>query len=168
MEYVILGNGIAGVCAAETIRQFDPKGDITMVADETLPPYSRPMISMVLAGHSERRQGLGESDARVAAKFLRAILDAEPTTWAPSARAMSHPCDGHDGIIEKPESKGARSNAPTATPAVASTFLAVTAALELRLPQLTKLPARLLPGMLKGEDELVVIGGVYEVGMRTL
>ena len=50
MKYVILGNGIAGVCAAETIRQFDPEGCITMVADETFTPYSRPMISMVLAG----------------------------------------------------------------------------------------------------------------------
>ena len=50
MEYMILGNGIAGVCAAETIRQFDPDGCITMVADETFTPYSRPMISMVLAG----------------------------------------------------------------------------------------------------------------------
>ena len=50
MEYVILGNGIAGVCAAETIRQFDSEGGITMVADETVTPYSRPMISMVLAG----------------------------------------------------------------------------------------------------------------------
>ena len=50
MEYVILGNGIAGVCAAETIRQFDAESGITMVADETFTPYSRPMISMVLAG----------------------------------------------------------------------------------------------------------------------
>jgi len=50
MEYVVLGNGIAGVCAAETIRQFDRDGGITMVADETFTPYSRPMISMVLAG----------------------------------------------------------------------------------------------------------------------
>ena len=50
MEYVILGNGIAGVSAAEAIRQLDPEGGITMVADETVAPYSRPMISMVLAG----------------------------------------------------------------------------------------------------------------------
>ena len=50
MEYLIIGNGIAGVCAAETIRQFDAEGGITMVADETFTPYSRPMISMVLAG----------------------------------------------------------------------------------------------------------------------
>ncbi len=50
MEYLILGNGIAGVSAAEAIRQIDPAGGITMVGDETFPPYSRPMISMVLAG----------------------------------------------------------------------------------------------------------------------
>ena len=50
MEYVILGNGIAGVCAAETIRQYDSEGGITMVADETFTPYSRPMIAMVLSG----------------------------------------------------------------------------------------------------------------------
>jgi NAD(P)H-nitrite reductase large subunit len=50
MEYVILGNGIAGVSAAETIRQFDSEGGITMISDETFAPYSRPMISMVLAG----------------------------------------------------------------------------------------------------------------------
>ncbi|MEE4352992.1 MAG: FAD-dependent oxidoreductase [Desulfatiglans sp.] len=50
MEYVILGNGIAGVCAAETIRGLDSEGSIRMVADEPVTPYSRPMISMVLAG----------------------------------------------------------------------------------------------------------------------
>ena len=56
MEYMILGNGIAGVRAAEAIRQFDPSGSITMVADEALTPYSRPMISMVLAGQVRSRQ----------------------------------------------------------------------------------------------------------------
>ncbi len=53
MDYVILGNGIAGVSAAETIRHLDPEGGITIVADETFTPYSRPMISMVLAGEVE-------------------------------------------------------------------------------------------------------------------
>jgi NAD(P)H-nitrite reductase large subunit len=50
MRYVIIGNGIAGVCAAEAIRSLDPRGDIAMVGDETFPPYSRPMISHVLDG----------------------------------------------------------------------------------------------------------------------
>jgi NAD(P)H-nitrite reductase large subunit len=50
MKYLILGNGVAGVTAAETVRQLDPAGDITMIGDETFPPYSRPMISLLLEG----------------------------------------------------------------------------------------------------------------------
>ena len=50
MKYVILGNGISGVCAAETIRKFDPQSSLTIIADESAIPYSRPMISMVLSG----------------------------------------------------------------------------------------------------------------------
>lgn len=50
MQYVIIGNGVAGIHAAETIRQLDSRGAITMISDEDLPPYCRPMISMVLEG----------------------------------------------------------------------------------------------------------------------
>ena len=50
MKYVILGNGIAGICAAEAIRTLDLEGEIVMVGDERFPPYSRPMISYVLDG----------------------------------------------------------------------------------------------------------------------
>ena len=50
MKHVIIGNGIAGVCAAEAIRLLDVTADITLIGDETFPPYSRPMISHVLDG----------------------------------------------------------------------------------------------------------------------
>ncbi|MEA2108681.1 MAG: FAD-dependent oxidoreductase [Pseudomonadota bacterium] len=50
MEYVIIGNGIAGVSAVEAIRQLDRRGNITLVADEDHHPYCRPMISNLLAG----------------------------------------------------------------------------------------------------------------------
>jgi len=50
MNYVIIGNGVAGIHAAETIRQYDPNGTIIMISDEVFPPYCRPMISMVLEG----------------------------------------------------------------------------------------------------------------------
>lgn len=50
MRHVIIGNGIAGISAAETIRGLNPTTDITLVGDEIFPPYSRPMISYVLDG----------------------------------------------------------------------------------------------------------------------
>ena len=49
-RYVIIGNGIAGVSAAETIRSLDPDSPLLMIAAEEFPPYSRPMISLVLEG----------------------------------------------------------------------------------------------------------------------
>ena len=49
-KYVIIGNGIAGINAAETIRSLDTEGSITIVAEEKFPPYSRPMISLALEG----------------------------------------------------------------------------------------------------------------------
>jgi nitrite reductase (NADH) large subunit len=50
MKHIIIGNGIAGIQAAETIRQMDRESSITMIGDETCLPYCRPMISLVLEG----------------------------------------------------------------------------------------------------------------------
>ena len=50
MNYVIIGNGIAGVSAAESIRELDGSGSIFMISDEPVVPYCRPMISLVLEG----------------------------------------------------------------------------------------------------------------------
>lgn len=49
MKYVIVGAGPAGVIAAETLRQTDPKGSITLIGDEPEPPYSRMAIPYLLA-----------------------------------------------------------------------------------------------------------------------
>ena len=41
MDHVIIGAGPAGVVAAETLRKTDPGANVTIVGDETEPPYSR-------------------------------------------------------------------------------------------------------------------------------
>lgn len=51
MKYLILGNGPAGVIAAETLRRTDPKGEIVMVGSEDVPPYSRMAIPYFLEGN---------------------------------------------------------------------------------------------------------------------
>jgi NAD(P)H-nitrite reductase large subunit len=50
MRYVIIGNGIAGISAVEAIRELDREGEIIVIGDETVTPYSRPMICQVLEG----------------------------------------------------------------------------------------------------------------------
>ncbi len=44
-RYLIVGGGVAGVTAAETIRENDPEGTIAVVSDEVHPLYSRVMLS---------------------------------------------------------------------------------------------------------------------------
>lgn len=49
-RYLIIGSGIAGMTAAETIREHDPDGSITMVTEETVPFYNRIRLCDYLAG----------------------------------------------------------------------------------------------------------------------
>lgn len=53
MKHLILGNGPAGVIAAETLRKADPNCEITMVGAEDAPPYSRMAIPYLLEGNIE-------------------------------------------------------------------------------------------------------------------
>src|ERR1700756_4893012 len=54
MRHVIIGNGPAGVIAAETIRGQRPADTIVLLGDEPVPPYSRMAIPYLLEG------GIGE------------------------------------------------------------------------------------------------------------
>ena len=56
IRYVIVGNGAAGVTAAETIRQQDPMGEITIVGAEPYPMYSRPGLAYMLINEIPKRQ----------------------------------------------------------------------------------------------------------------
>lgn len=47
-DYLIIGGGIAGVAAAETIRENDPHSSIAIVSDEPHPLYSRVMLPAYL------------------------------------------------------------------------------------------------------------------------
>ncbi|OQY06220.1 MAG: hypothetical protein B6I22_05830 [Desulfobacteraceae bacterium 4572_123] len=49
-HYLIIGNGVAGTTAAETIRKNDPHGEITLLAREHLPFYSRIRLPEYAAG----------------------------------------------------------------------------------------------------------------------
>jgi len=51
MKHIILGNGPAGVVAAETLRQAAPADEILLVGNEAEPPYSRMAIPYLLEGN---------------------------------------------------------------------------------------------------------------------
>jgi NADPH-dependent 2,4-dienoyl-CoA reductase/sulfur reductase-like enzyme/CRP-like cAMP-binding protein/Fe-S-cluster-containing hydrogenase component 2 len=50
LSYVIIGNGITGVTAAEILRREDPTSALTMIADDPFPVYYRPALKDYLAG----------------------------------------------------------------------------------------------------------------------
>jgi NAD(P)H-nitrite reductase large subunit len=51
MQHLIIGNGPAGVIAAETIRKHQPLDRIVLLGDEPEPPYSRMAIPYLLHGN---------------------------------------------------------------------------------------------------------------------
>jgi nitrite reductase (NADH) large subunit len=53
MNYIIVGNGVAGTTAAETIRKNDSGGEITIFTDESFPFYSRIRLMEFLANEVE-------------------------------------------------------------------------------------------------------------------
>jgi len=55
VKHVILGNGPAGVVAAETLRKAAPGDAITLVGDEPGPPYSRMAIPYLLMGSIDEK-----------------------------------------------------------------------------------------------------------------
>jgi NADPH-dependent 2,4-dienoyl-CoA reductase/sulfur reductase-like enzyme/pSer/pThr/pTyr-binding forkhead associated (FHA) protein len=50
-SYLIIGNGIAGITAAETLRAEDPQASIGIIADDPSPVYYRPALKDYLGGH---------------------------------------------------------------------------------------------------------------------
>ena len=48
-RFVIIGGGTAGLTCAETLRQSNYTGEITVISAETLLPYDRTLLSKVIA-----------------------------------------------------------------------------------------------------------------------
>jgi NAD(P)H-nitrite reductase large subunit len=55
MKHLIIGNGPAGVVAAETLRKHAPADGVTLLGNEPGPPYSRMAIPYLLMGNIEER-----------------------------------------------------------------------------------------------------------------
>ena len=81
-RYVIIGNGIAGISAAETIRSLDRTGKIIVVAAEPYPLYSRPGIAYYLLGRvSEERLFCRPADYYAGKQIEQVFVPAQKIDW---------------------------------------------------------------------------------------
>jgi len=55
VRYVVLGNSVAGIAAAQEIRRHDPDGQLTIVSDEKTFGYSRAMLPLYIAGKKSKQ-----------------------------------------------------------------------------------------------------------------
>lgn len=55
-QYIIIGNGAAGLSAAEVIRQRDPQSRVTIITNEPHLFYSRPGIAYLVLGEVSEKQ----------------------------------------------------------------------------------------------------------------
>ena len=56
MKYIIIGGGIAGTTAAETIRSQDKRGEILIIDEESYPLYSRIMLKSLITDEMAEEQ----------------------------------------------------------------------------------------------------------------
>ena len=93
-DYLILGGGRAGLCAAESIRKNDKTGSITMISDEAQLPYSRPMLTKLPLAFYEVEKTLVQPESWYREQNITVLLrtkvlsmDAERKTVETSAVA---------------------------------------------------------------------------------
>jgi len=62
MQYIIVGNGVAGTTAAANIRKFDGEGKIIIISDEPYPFYSRIRLPEFLSNDVEDKDLIIKKD----------------------------------------------------------------------------------------------------------
>ncbi len=96
MKHVILGNGPAGVIAAETIRKYSPKAEILIIGSEDGPPYSRMAIPYLLMGNIQESGTYLRKDQHHFSKLNITQLNA---------KVKSVDCKAKQLIFEEQENK---------------------------------------------------------------
>jgi len=83
-RYLIVGNGVAGTTAAQSIRAEDGKAEITLLTDEDIPFYNRMRLTDWIAGEltEEALQMKKEAwyrDSNIRLELNCTVTDARPT-----------------------------------------------------------------------------------------
>ena len=98
-RYLIIGNGVAGTTAAQSIRELDKGGAVTIVSEESVPFYSRIKLPDYLAGSQSVddiiiRKDKWYKDQDVELKLDVVIEDIDPELKvAVDSNGQSYPYD---------------------------------------------------------------------------
>ena len=99
-DVLIIGAGPAGVRVAETLREFDFRGSITMLTREPFPPYSPPLLADFLESHGSSELIFWKGKDVCQRLDLNCLTGAEVAGLDPSSKRV-HLRDGRELTYER-------------------------------------------------------------------
>jgi nitrite reductase (NADH) large subunit len=92
-KYLIIGNGVAGTTAADSIRRNDVEGEIIIVTDEDIPFYYRVRLPDLLGGRVRESELIAKKNEWYSEKKISLRLDTRITAAEPETKKI-HTEDG--------------------------------------------------------------------------
>jgi nitrite reductase (NADH) large subunit len=89
MIYVIVGNGVAGVTAAQSIVRADPSAEVHIFGAEPYPYYRRPLLWEFIAGQIEQDELIFRPPEWYAQRGIHLHLGVPATTLDPAAHRLT-------------------------------------------------------------------------------
>lgn len=89
MIYVIVGNGVAGVTAAQSIVRADPSAEVHIFGAEPYPYYRRPLLWEFIAGQIEQDELTFRPPEWYAQRGIHLHLGVPATTLDPAAHRIT-------------------------------------------------------------------------------
>jgi len=88
-RYVVVGNGVAGVTAAQSLVRADPAAEVHIFGEEPYPYYQRPRLWEFLAGEIEQQTLYFRSPDWYAAKGIQVHLGAQVIALDPAEHRLT-------------------------------------------------------------------------------
>jgi nitrite reductase (NADH) large subunit len=89
MKHVIVGNGVAGVTAAQSIIRADPSAEVHIFGAEPYPYYRRPLLWEFIAGQIEQDELTFRPPEWYAQRGIHLHLGVPATTLDPAAHRLT-------------------------------------------------------------------------------
>ncbi len=88
VQYLIIGGGVCGVTAAESIRRLKPDARIVVLSAERHPLYSRVLLPHLVKGKVPRERVFLRTEAQLSAKQIEMVYGARAIRLDPAAHEI--------------------------------------------------------------------------------